>query len=97
MKQIKAAFDDAARDGGPCGTRLSALLRLALETGKAARDGKSVRAINTLRGKALDAVALATARQEVAAAVEDKGARARRAEGGGGVRGAGRRAEVARN
>ena len=72
MKQIKAAFDDAARDGGPCGTRLSALLRLALETGKAARDGKSVRAINTLRGKALDAVALATARQEVAAAVEDK-------------------------
>ena len=72
VKQIKAAFDDAARDGGPCGTRLSALLRLALETGKAARDGKSVRAINTLRGKALDAVALATARQEVAAAVEER-------------------------
>jgi hypothetical protein len=72
VKQIKAAFDDAARNNGPCGTRLSALLRLALETGKAARDGKSVRAINTLRGKALDAVALATARQEVAAAVEER-------------------------
>ena len=72
VKQIKAAFDDAAQNNGPCGTRLSALLRLALETGKAARDGKSVRAINSLRGKALDAVALATARQEVAAAVEAK-------------------------
>ena len=72
IKQVKAAFDDAARDGGPCGTRLSALLRLALETGKAARDGKSVRAIGKLRGTALDAVALATARQEVAAAVEEK-------------------------
>ena len=72
VKQIKAAFDDAAQNNGPCGTRLSALLRLALETGKAARDGKSVRAINSLRGKALDAVALATARQEVAGAVEAK-------------------------
>ena len=65
-----AAFDDAAQNNGPCGTRLSALLRLALETGKAARDGKSVRAINTL-GAALDAVAVATAAR-MAAAVEDK-------------------------
>ena len=70
VKQIKAAFDDAARDQGPCGPRLSALLRLALETGKGARDGRSCRQINKLRGKALDGVALASARLDVAVAVE---------------------------
>ena len=62
VKQIKAAFDDAARDQGPCGLRLLALrllalLRLALETGKGARDGRSCRQINKL---------------DVAAAVEEK-------------------------
>ena len=89
VKQIKAAFDDAAQNNGTVWDAAVALLRLALETGKAARDGKSVRAINSLRGKALDAVARATARQDVAAAVETRSS-SPPSEGGGGVRGAGR-------
>ncbi|KAH8076640.1 hypothetical protein JL721_658 [Aureococcus anophagefferens] len=76
VKQVKAAFDDATRpgdgaDAAPVGPRLSALLRTALETGKAARDSRSCRAIGKLRGVALAGAALADARIEVAAAVSD--------------------------
>ena len=76
VKQVKAAFDDATRpgdgaDAAPVGPRLSALLRTALETGKAARDSRSCRAIGKLRGVALAGAALADARMEVAAAVSD--------------------------